>query len=128
MLIVFAAGALAIYVWAAAIRARQMAAAKTHVPVILPKKPDIPAEVPAAPSTDAIEAALAKVSAAKGVLALAVADALMERDALLKHGVDLQAEVAAAEARLAAMGVDIVAPPAQAGAQEKSDHMEAALK
>jgi lysozyme family protein len=117
------ASAIATYVWAKAASARQMAAAKAHVP-----PPALPQPAPIADPTAALEAAMVKVSAAKGALALAVADVLMERDALLKRGVDLRAEVAGAEAQLAALGVDIGTPTAQPGGQEQSDHAEVTLK
>lgn len=98
------ASAAAIEVWSIATKARRMAAAKAHAPTV----PLAPAKTP----IDAIEEAMAKVSAAKSALALAVSDAIKVRDDLLKQDTDLHAEIAGAETRLAAMGVDIAQPNA----------------
>jgi lysozyme family protein len=111
--IVIGTAGLAIYVWSIIARAQQMMAAKAHAQAMT-QAPAQAAPAPAPASTptpqaptDALEAAMIKVAGAKAALASAIVDAFQERDALIKQGIDLQVEVAAAEARLAAMGVDV---------------------
>lgn len=111
----------AISVWGSMMKSAQMTAAKAHLPATPPSIP-APSQAPPAPmAPDDLDAAMAKVSAAKGALAQAVAEALQARDALVARVAAMQAATAAAESKLAAMGVDI----APLAAANKVVHLQA---
>lgn len=98
------AGAMsALYVWATLKKRQQMTSIKTSEP-------------PELDPSDVLEAAIARVSAARGALDAAISEAFQARDAVAERGDALRAAVAGGDSRLAEMGVDLAAIPPVAAA------------